>query len=236
MLKLCKGGKLTQTEWIYDEEKEEGSYVTEDVTDQAIRLMWEYCDLEEDIILKDVLLLLNTELDIFDAIIGNWCKETVTEGLKPSNNSTTSDIEYLELYWILRVDDKWVRDKKLDTKVLHGLGFPEFHGWGLWDDPNFEPGYKGGISLSFIPVNELINLPLKVHNELSIEMWNTDDIKDYQVMKYPKPQLTLGHILYGIMWELSWHGSPLDSQKRKEKVFKTLESIKLNGDKICEDQ
>ena len=107
-LRITKGGKLIETRWVYDEGKSEGDYKKVDVSDQAIRLLYSYCDLEEGVTLKDVFLLLNSEIDVFDAVIGNWCKELVTEGLtkpaKPYDLTNEEAVEFLELKWSFTQD------------------------------------------------------------------------------------------------------------------------------------
>ena len=54
-LQIRKGGKLFETKWIYDKEKKEGHYEDRDVTDHAYRFLFDICDLEEGITLKDMI-------------------------------------------------------------------------------------------------------------------------------------------------------------------------------------
>jgi hypothetical protein len=122
-LQIRKDGKLFKTRWVYDEAKEEGSWVATEVTERAVTLLFERCDVEDGVTVRDVFLLLNTELEIFDTIIGNWCKDIVTEGLKPKgNNDFTDGIEFLELYWHI------YKDSDYDTKksFFGGYLFPQF--------------------------------------------------------------------------------------------------------------
>jgi hypothetical protein len=70
-LQIRKGGKLVDTRWIYDREKDQGEYQEFDVTDKAVRHLFDICYLAEDVTLKDLFLLLNTNLEQFDLIFGN---------------------------------------------------------------------------------------------------------------------------------------------------------------------
>ena len=226
MLKINKGGILTETKWVWDEEKDVGSYVTTDVTDVAIRSMWDCCELADDVVLQDIFLLLNTELDIFDAMIGNWCREIVTEGLKaPKIPDLTDGMEFLELYWMYDLCKKWIDDKELDEYELVGNSFPGFHGWGVWPmdkDCGVPEAVQGGYGVSFTPANELALYPLRLNKLLSI----TCDEDDRKNINFPNPGFTLGNILYGIIWELSFHGGPTSRDEQSEQLKAMVDKIK----------
>lgn len=214
-LKLTKGGKLVETKWVYDEAKKDGEYVARDVTDQAIRLMFDVVELEEGVTLKDLFLLMNTELDIFDAMIGNWCKEIVTEGLtkEPKQYGTydSQEIEFLELYWNLWYDGKTPSFRGFSRPDLHGLGYvlqeDLMHSWGEIEWPK---GHRIPWSLSFQSSNKLINIPIKLASEVPVYNDNLDDKDNWHrvLTTYQGAEYTLGNILYGIIWELSFHGGP----------------------------
>jgi len=211
-LAIKKGGKLFKTKWVYDEEKDEGGYVTTDVTDEAPTRLFNTCTLDDDVTLKDILLLLNTNLGIFDLIIGNWCKEIVEEGLK-KQPIKEDKIEYLELYWCV------VRDKIENKDTFSENIFPRFHGHG-YEDKN---GQRTPYGIAFSPVNQLVNLSLKLSNEYVI-------INDMNWKEEPKiykgPSYSLGHILYGVIWELSFHGDPIN----RDKIWNNLMDIKEEVD------
>lgn len=229
-LKITKGGKLIETEWVYDEAKKEGSYVSTDVTDQGIRHLLNGATLDEGVTLKDIFLFLNTELDIYDSIIGNWCKDIVTEGLtqpeKIFNGYNPDEIEYLELYWNLHQQ----------AEGTYGLVRPDFHGvgWVLQQDKLFEwgevewpKGQRIPWGLSFTPTNELINLPLKLNPELDV--YDDDhDSADWgkKLFTVKKPDFKLVDILNGVIWELSFHGGPPSRQKLRDELHEAVDKIK----------
>ncbi|MEW6753596.1 MAG: hypothetical protein AB1505_21815 [Candidatus Latescibacterota bacterium] len=122
-LTVAEGGRLVETRWIYDESRERGEYGTRDVTEFAIRYLFAPCELAEAVVLRDILLLLNTNLDLFDDVFhSNWTRELVTEGLsepdQPYDLSDDEAIQYLELYWHV----------EFDGQELHGFARPGFHG------------------------------------------------------------------------------------------------------------
>lgn len=247
-MKICKDGKLLETRWVYDEEKEEGEYITKDITDQAISRLFDVCTLEDGVTLKDIFLLLNTELDIFDAVLRNWTKEIVQEGLSQTeekkNEYNPEEIEFLELYWYTYLDKS--------ENIFGGFSRPSFHGigWELkedkmasWDKTHVEwpKGERIPWSLSFQSSKDLIHLPVKLNKTFPIY---NEDVTDkvnylYLLTKFEGAQYTLGNILYGIMWELSFHGGPEDrdskggelkdiAEKLKERDINTLPNFKFD--------
>lgn len=242
-LEIRKGGKLVETKWVYDRAKGEGEYVDKDVTDSALRRFFDLCELEEGVTLKDIFLLMNTELDVFDAVIGNWCKEIVTEGLtqpeKPYDLTDEEAIEFLELYWHVSYDDgsqfgpSFYGYHRAD---FHGIGIARtkdaYHDWVNADgskDIMYKKGERTPWGISFTPANELINIPVILAKEFNVFNENTDaPIEKYNeiVATFKNPTFSLGHILHGIIWELSFHGGPDKRDDMKKEVFDIVDDIK----------
>ena len=232
-LEIRKGGKLIETRWVFDEVKDHGSYQDFDVTDQAIRKLFEICELEQGVTLKDIFLLINTELELFDAVIGNWCKEIVTEGLnKPAKpyDLTKYDpeqIEYLELKYAPEYSDNVD-----EGKHLYGFSRPDFGGVGVvlkndGDIDHFKKGERIPWGVSFIPTNELINIPVKLSDTFEVypsilnkNYKNNPSKKLQPEAKFKGPEYTLGGIVYGIIWELSFHGGP----NQRDNFYKDLKN------------
>jgi len=233
MLRITKSGKLIKNEWEplddNDDDNTKYDYVDTDVTDSAFRRLFEQCELEEGVTLKDILLLLDEHIEIFDLVLGNWCKDFVAEGLdgvqKPYGAYDKEAIEYLELRYRVNYDP---------TEGLYGLTRLDFGGVGyvLREDPEDDFGHKKGERIpwgvSFTPVNELANIPIRISNEYAIY---NDDIQDNvawgtELFKGNSPETTLGQILEGIVWELSWHGPPKKRDVFGDSLKETVEKIK----------
>jgi hypothetical protein len=229
MLKLTKGGKLLETEWVYDEALDKGSYITKDITNEAFRHLHEPCELEEGLQLIDVFKLLNTELELFDAFIGNNCKEIVTLGLSNPVEPSKDGMEFLELYWQYEIVKKWDKDVETEELITVGNVFPEFHGWGVWpkEGTGFPEDTEGGFSVALTPANELVLYPLKLRKSCPI----FDESTMSSVTPLPTPQFSLFHILYGITWEISWHGTEEDKTRVSSELKNTIEKIKANKSK-----
>lgn len=245
-LTIKKGGKLVETKWVFDEKADEGSYQDFDKTDSALRYLFDTCELEEDVTLKDIFLLLNTELVLFDAVIGNWCKEIVTEGLtqpgKPYDLSKydPEQIEYLELGYT----PEYSKNKDEGT-CLYGFTRPDFGGVGVelkndGDMEHWEKGQRVSWGISLTPANELINIPVKLSKEFTVypsilnEDWDSRTRMQNPLAKFENPQYTLGNILHGIIWEMSFHGGPDSRQGFKESLDAQVEEIKNGTAKFTE--
>lgn len=244
-IRIAKGGKLIETKWVCDKSEtgEEGKYVDSDVTDQAIRRLMDNCELEEGVTLRDIFLLLNTELQIFDAIIGNWCEEIVTEGLtkpaKPYDLNDDEQIEFLELYWYTDYDD----GSEYGPSFC-GYSRPDFHGIGVarknnsyfdWknDDGTQAIEWKAGDrtpwGISFSSANDLIDIPVKLNTDFTILEGNTEKpIKQYGevIAVYKGATYTLLNILHGILWEMSFHGGPEKRDVFSAGLRETVDKIK----------
>lgn len=229
-LQIRQGGKVIRTRWKYDEESQQGSYVEDDVTERAVTLLFDDCTLEDGVILRDIFLLLNTELDIFDTIITNWCKEIVTEGLtKPKEAARETEIEFLELYW------RFYKDVDRDTKktFLGGNIFPQFHGMGFVHKEDHivdgilhsKAGERTGYSIALTPASELMDIPVRFSEDVCI--YNEDNWSE-QPQKFDSGQYSLGQILYAVIWELSFYGGPEKRDQTSQELMDSVDEIK-NG-------
>lgn len=236
---LKKGGKLVETYWLYDEEKEEGQYLERDLTSKTFLpthiLFEKKCELEEGLILKDVFLYLNSNLDYWNALLQNWCDEVVTEGLSNKTREKIDDdleITYLQLYWNDEIDI-WDGGSEFQTASRM-----DFVARGIQHcDDNFEGGVKKGdeinISLSFVPVYELSNFPLKLNTKYIV--WETDYVtykESRKVVEVDHNYPNLFEILYGIIWELSFYGGPSSREEKAKELKNAVKEIKEGTAKL----
>jgi len=221
---LKKSGILIKENYNSDTEKLE----TEDVTNTSPGHLFDVCELEDGVTLRDVFLLLQKNIDIYNMIIGNWVDEVVDEGLnnKDKENKKDNEVEYLELYWFLD------HHKYSNTsEEMYGMLFPNFHGVGYESKEDKEDIKKGEITsyaVEFTPTYELINCPIRLKEEMAfIETdYSKKDGTPWVERNYKKCHFTLGHILYGIIWELSFCGSPKERDEQSSKINKSIEEIK----------
>lgn len=240
-LEIRKGGKLIETKWVYDKAAEKGEYKEFDRTDNGLRYLFEPCVLAPDVTLKDIFLLINTELDVFDAVIGNWCKEIVTEGLtqpaKPYDLTKydPEQIEYLELRYTPEYDDDGD-----GGEVLYGIHRPDFGGVGVelqndGDQDHYKKGERIPWGVSFSKANDLINIPVKLADKFDIY----EGILKWKAGSQPKllgsfknPPYTLGGILEGIIWEMSFHGGPDKRDDLNSELREAVAKIKSGKEEL----
>jgi hypothetical protein len=238
VLTLKKGGKLIQTRWVYDDLAKEGEYKDFDVTNKAISYIREACELEEGVTLKDLFLLLQPEVDLFQVIFQNWLKEYVEYGLnnpgKPAGTYDPEEIEYLELYW----------DLYFDSEALYGHSRPSFHGVGYelrenlyWKqdgseelgEPQWQQGERIPWGLMGSDLLSFINKPLKLNNKLTIYDDNLDgDPSTYGkvLAEYSNPTYTLFNIIEGVFWEISFHGGISESKEFSEELKEAADKVR----------
>lgn len=248
---IKKGGKLIDQEWDGDI----GEYIQTDVTKKAGFHLFRNCKLDQDITLKDILLLIKANIDVMKVVLNNWVEEIVDEGLNgiPNLSEHVRDFDYLEIYWILtKVREYEEFEKPIpapEGSIHHKLGngfiygtfsgpkriegglHPDFHGVSkpVLEGSEFaEQGWKVGsrvnLGVSMTPACDIAHIPLKLNEQWCIcddavnDDFSTDNTEVYEGCQY-----SLGHILYTIIWELTWFGSP---KSRNEKSKELKEAVK----------
>lgn len=224
---IRKGGRLFTRRFKSEEE-------WSDRTDRAPRHLFDSCTLEEGVTLRDIFLLLNSNLEVFDLVLGNWTRELTEEAL--NQPPVPSDLKYLFLEWAPSIQAVWDGRKETDKKHFSGNFFPDFHGWGPIEEGGKTYDTRWGVSTC--SVNSIIDTPLVLKEAYSIndEMawWKKFRSRgegeglpnrDEFIVVYDKCDFTLGHILYGIVWELSWHGGPKQREEFNSEINRRIDEI-----------
>jgi hypothetical protein len=198
--------------------------VVRNVADDAVAYLFEPVDLHPDLTLGDILKLLDTCPELHAVFRRNWsvdlCEEASKGPLPPKKHGNPADdagIEYLELYWAWALDTHSQTWRSVHGLELHGIGpVLEFDA----EDYGVKAGERIKWSVSLTPVRELLELPLRLSEELSI---TEDDIdaRGYgkAVVKGRCNEVLLGQIIQGILDELCFHGGP-------EKATEISDSLK----------
>jgi hypothetical protein len=169
-----------------------------DITDISYHFLFEECTLAEDVTLKDIFLLLNKNLDSFHTLFGYWCKEFTQEALSGIEPKDKNVFDYLELYNIISINEE----------KIENIGCVDLHAM-----QNGEP-----YSLSFLNVYEYVHLPLKI-GKTKIYLSGSDN----NLVLEKNSSFKLGNILYGIIWELSFYGPPVERNAKKKELIQILE-------------
>jgi hypothetical protein len=180
------GGKLTA---LHDDQT-----TTTDVSDSAPTLLFETCQLAAKVTLRDVFLLISKHLDVFETLLGNWCREFTEEILSAKDFEPTAEIQHLELVFFLEDYEG----------TLYGMTRPDFHGVGK-DNEKY--------SIVFTPTYQIADFPVLLGGIVT----EKGDV-------YRAP-FTLGQILHGILWELSFFGPPKSRDEKAEELVKSSSDI-----------
>ncbi|MCW3053906.1 MAG: hypothetical protein JWN14_3076 [Chthonomonadales bacterium] len=218
---LHKGGALIRRHW----NGEIREYIEDDVTAFGTRFLYDHCKLAEGVTLRDIFTFMQQHIVILEAVLGHWCAEFVAEGLsgkipEPEEAYWGEDsFDFLELYWEM--------DEDRQKNVFDGYHFPRFQGWGdLPLDPG-NPGWVGGKKgafggINFIPTYEIMDIEVRLREDLVIRDSKTEE----PLRQFSQSFYTLGHILYGIVREISYSGS---SAMRKQKSAERRNRMRIAG-------
>lgn len=209
---LRSGGELWERKWVYNKKTHKGSYIEERVSTLPNSIIHKVCELES-VTLKDIFLFLRKNIDYFDLILGNWCKEIVEEGLSTDGPEKDKDIQYLEIYKQIFITDE--STEGLSRADFHGIGYENEEGetipWGLM------------LSSS----QNLINIPTQLCTTVKIYRDDEEQINGSQpVLILKNVSFTLFEILYAIIWELSFLGSPKMRKQAVKEIDSRVDSIK----------
>lgn len=150
------------------------------------------------------------------------------------------DIEYLELYWIGDIngfDNKGRKSNILNYSsawTFHGIGklgvVPEdtFRKMTVEEKANFRECY----AVELTPIYTLSDYKIKIKPEMVITNWEEKDPnKSFQKIPF-QPSITLIEVLYWIIWELSFFGSPENRNGQNDELKRRVDEIdeaKKNG-------
>lgn len=208
--KIAKGGRLLADRWTYDKEKQQGRMERrQDITDQAIFHLYDECYLEPGVTLKDILLLVRNmnNCKLLSPVLtgGPWLKEMIAEGLDQPSKPT--ELKFIRVRWLPTIQDD------LEHGSDRPLFFTDIEIYGEKEDS------VETYALDLSPLNALVNCSISVECE-----FNITDIRgesETEMMRICK-DFTLFHILKGIFWNLSFHGSPIDRASRLEEILRRV--------------
>ena len=211
---ILPGGLVLLSRW------DDGEYVRMDVSEKVVGNLMRDCSIYEAT-LGDLLLIAKKNMSGLRDFLGNWCDDIVGEGLTAAGSTklaesettalgTASDIEYLELYWAAGVGLEELgvgvsEGKDTDDELL-GLSFPALHGVGyearedVYENESLicRAGDRIYYGVDFTGANLLARLPIRQTLRLSLT----------RLSRPVQVRMTLGQVLYGVFWELSFHGPP----------------------------
>jgi len=191
--------------------------VARNVAEHAVAYLFESVALHPGLKLCDIFRLFEACPELHAVFRRNWSLAVCEEARKgpvpqPRHDHPAEDagIEYLELYWY------WALDTS--SKVYSGVHGLALHGVGPVmevDCPTYGVKAGGRIhwSVSLTPVRELLELPLRLREELTI-VEDDLDAKGWQeaVATGRCAEVLLGQVIQGVLDELCFHGGPQEKE------------------------
>lgn len=229
-LYLLPGPRLLRTACTLASDSPGAQWSTRDVTKQANEYLFKPVEIGEGVTLTDIFGLLIDDpvmqLVFRQCFVTELCAEVVKGAIR-KNEPSPEQIEYLELYQHWSFDSHTKAYSSVGRYMVHGIG-PE-----LVADVNVENWlmYKKGTriqwSISMSPVRELLHLPVRLKEQVSV---SEDDLdaRNYgqEVSQGLNRTITLGTLIRELLWEMSWHGAPEETLKISEELKEQVDEIK----------
>ena len=215
-----------------------------DVTGRAHEFLFEFITLQSGTTLGDIFRLMDASPLLQQFYRQDFAQDLCAEARKgpldpPARDRASHEgIERLELYQQWGLDTSTNEYSGTQRLHLHGIGHE------LKEDVP-EDGHKKGEriqwAVSLTPLRELLLLPINVNPEVQITEVDAD-AKAYmlEIRRARHPDVTLGQIIHGLLWELSFHGGPQEQQEVSEELNRRVAEIDagtvewVSGDDIFE--
>ena len=201
----------------------------QDVTDRAHEFLNELLEADEGVTLNDYLALLGTSPLLQAVYARDFAESIFQEAQKdPLEQPTEDPFEYLELYFQWSFDSAIQSYSGLRRMHLHGIGTV------LQEDRDgYKAGHRIAWGLTGLPLRELLSIPVRVNHEVSvIESAPDAHAEGEEIHKVHLDAATLGQVLHGLLWELSFHGTPAQAQAFWEEIKNDHEDLTAGNDGV----
>lgn len=201
--------------------------IEHDVTANALSYLFSEVELAPNTTLGDIFRLMDAHpalKDIYAACYAEaLCEEARLGPVAAKETEPWQQLEYLELTQVWNLDT--------GANVYSCVGQAQLHGAGIVqteDNPEMavSAGERIHWSVSMSPLRELLRLPVRVSQELTL-IEDDLDAREYGrvLCKAAAPALTLGQVLHGVLWELSFYGSPQEQSETREELEEQVAEI-----------
>ena len=141
----------------------------------------------------------------------------------PVQRAAHEGIEFLELYQEWGLDTGTNEYSGMQHLHLHGIGHE------LAEDLPEEHRTKGECiewSVSLTPLRELLSLPVRLKDEVRItEEDATAKAYTSEIRRARCADVTLGQVIHGLLWELSFHGGPQEQMEVSEDLKRQVAEV-----------
>ncbi len=178
-----------------------GQYLEEEIR-SGLQVLRCACHIDADVTLGDIFHTVEQDPDLVRFLEQwSWCnvKAFHSEARKPANES--SDLSYIEI----AKHFEWGEHEAQET--IHVSAIMQAGDDGITN-----------YGLDFIPVNQLVHLPVRLRPELEIH-------KDFEKVGEARCNFTLLDVLGEIYWEISFFGSPEDRDRESAELQERVREV-----------
>ena len=200
-----------------------------DVTGRAHEHLFEFVTVHAGTTLADIFRLMEASPLLQKVYRRDFAEELRAEARKVSTEPSASEqaalegIEFLELYQEWGLDTSTSEYSGMQRLHLHGIGHE------LAEDLPEERRKKGERiewSVSLTPLRELLSLPVRVKDEVRItEEDATAKAYMSEIRSARCADVTLGQVIHGLVWELSFHGGPQEQLEVSEDLKRQVAEV-----------
>ena len=200
-----------------------------DVTSRAHELLFEPITVHAETTLADIFRLMEASPLLQKFYRRDFAEELCAEARKGAveplarERAPHEGIEFLELYQQWGLDTSTNEYSGTQRLQLHGIGHE------LAQDLPEERRKKGERiewSVSLTPLRELLSLRILVNAEVRItEEDATAKAYMSEIRRARNTDVTLGQVIHGLLWELSFHGGPQEQQEVSEELKRRVAEV-----------
>ena len=200
-----------------------------DVTGRAHEHLFELVTVHAETTLADIFRLMEASPLLQKFYRRDFAEELCAEARKgaaepPARERAAHEgIEFLELYQEWGLDTSTNEYSGMQRLHLHGIGHE------LAEDLPEERRKKGERiewSVSLTPLRELLSLPVRVKDEVRItEEDATAKAYMSEIRRARCADVTLGQVIHGLVWELSFHGGPQEQLEVSEDLKRQVAEV-----------
>jgi hypothetical protein len=228
---LFPGPNLERKAWAYNDATKKGAWVTTSVTDCAAECLFKEVETDPQVTLADIFKLVANDpvmqVVFRQDFVQELCEEAEKGPQPPKNESADQRLEYLELYQRWNLNSSTGELSEVGRYQLHGIGVELESDVYDGDYLMYSAGTRIQWGVSLSPVRELLHLPVRVKNEVLV-CEDDLDAKMYgkAIARHINKRITLGTFIREVLWELSWHGTPGETEELADSLRTQSEEIK----------
>jgi hypothetical protein len=229
-LVLKAGPALVTRTWQAASEHAPGHWVEADITERAHERLFDSVHLADDVTLGDLFGLMEAS-PVLKAVFARdhaeeLCAEAAKGPVAPVEEHPDDALEWLELYQYWSLDTSNATYAPQHRLNFHGIGVVQS---GDRPDMDVAKGARQTWGISMTNPRQMLHLPLRVNPQVTV-CEDDVDAKGYgrTLTTVQQPSVTLGQVLHGVLWELSFYGAPAEAESMKDDLMLRVDELKAD--------